>query len=87
MQSDPGGRTLERALILGFGMQHFLNKCFESEALVTKYTNMLESIPNTSVAAKGFDSGVAQSAFLVKAREACITCNLHILPAFAAQCR
>ena len=83
MEQDVGGQTLERALILNIGVQHFLNKCFESDALVTKYTDLLQQVPNNASVA---DDGVAaaQSAIL-NARNACIKSNLHILSGDAAR--
>ena len=80
MEQDADAYKLERALILNVGGQHFLNKCFESDGLVTKYTHMLQSVPNN---ANTLDA--AEAADLASARASCIKANLHILSGAAAR--
>ena len=80
MEQDAEAIALERALILNVGVQTFLNKCFESDGLVTKYTNMLQRVPNS---ADRLDA--AQAADLLSARASCIKANWSILSGGAAK--
>ena len=82
MQQDLNGDSLKHFLLLNVGVQGYLNKCFKADELVTKYTGLLQQVPNSlnnlSSIAKALAGHVAE------AGEKCISANLHILSGAAA---
>ena len=83
MQQDTNGDMIKRSLLYNVGVQHFLNLCFKTEELVTKYTNLLSQVPNELNSiddlARSSLSGTAEAL-----RNKCIGVNLNILSGTAA---
>ena len=78
MESDAGGRTLELALVLNTGVQHYLNKVYAADALVTKFMELLQRVPNEST---------APPADIIKTtRQQCIDKNLELISGDAGRC-
>ena len=82
MEQDADGNQVKVSIIYSSGIQLYLNKCVAADALVTKYTTLLQNVPNqlrnVSDMSKALSSDVAEL------REKCIAANLHILSGAAA---
>ena len=71
MEEDVEARSLERIMCLNTGVQRYLNTCFKADKLVTKYTELLHRVGNSSTS--------APTAEIVDLRKACIDINHRIL--------